>query len=48
MHYHDWLIHSAGGDFDCNSSGIPHRHAMSKLIAQKGKWKGLGGFLAFT
>ncbi|WP_223068839.1 methyltransferase domain-containing protein [Paenibacillus caui] len=36
QHYHDWLIHSSPEViFDCNSSGIPHKHAMSKLIAQK-------------
>lgn len=36
MLYHDWLIHSSPEVvFDCNSSGIPHKHAMSKLIAQK-------------
>ncbi|EFU43290.1 transcriptional regulator, XRE family protein [Paenibacillus vortex V453] len=36
MHYHDWLIHSCPEViFDCNSSGIPHRHAMTKMLAQK-------------
>ncbi|MNB81152.1 Tellurite methyltransferase [compost metagenome] len=35
-HYHDWLIKdSSEVVFDCNSSGIPHQHAMTKLIAQK-------------
>jgi len=35
-HYHDWLIRdSSEVVFDCNSSGIPHKHAMTKLIAQK-------------
>ncbi|GGO00579.1 methyltransferase domain-containing protein [Saccharibacillus kuerlensis] len=35
-HYHDWLLaDSSEIVFDCMSSGIPHRHAMSKLIAQK-------------
>lgn len=34
--YHDWLIHDCPEViFDCNSSGIPHKHAMSKIIAQK-------------
>ncbi|WNS40757.1 helix-turn-helix domain-containing protein [Paenibacillus sp. MMS20-IR301] len=34
--YHDWLIKDSSEDiFDCNSSGIPHKHAMTKLIAQK-------------
>lgn len=35
-HYHDWLIKdSSEVVFDCNSSGIPHKHAMTKIIAQK-------------
>ncbi|BFH61872.1 methyltransferase domain-containing protein [Paenibacillus azoreducens] len=35
-HYRDWYIRdSAEIVFDCNSSGIPHQHAMSKMIAQK-------------
>jgi tellurite methyltransferase len=35
-HYQDWLIHySSEVIFDCNSSGIPHKHAMNKMIAQK-------------
>jgi len=35
-HYHDWLIKdSSEVVFDCNSSGIPHKHAMTKMIAQK-------------
>jgi tellurite methyltransferase len=34
--YHDWLIRdSSEVVFDCNSSGIPHKHAMTKIIAQK-------------
>jgi tellurite methyltransferase len=34
--YHDWLIKdSSEVVFDCNSSGIPHNHAMAKMIAQK-------------
>ncbi|WEK54454.1 MAG: methyltransferase domain-containing protein [Candidatus Cohnella colombiensis] len=34
--YYDWLIKdSAEVVFDCNSSGIPHQHAMSTMIAQK-------------
>lgn len=36
MHYHDWLIQECTEViFDCNSSGIPHQHAMDKIIAQK-------------
>lgn len=35
-HYHDWLIKdSTEIVFDCNSSGIPHQHAMSTIMAQK-------------
>lgn len=35
-HYHDWLIReSSEVVFDCNSSGIPHKHAMAKMIAEK-------------
>ncbi|KRE33955.1 helix-turn-helix domain-containing protein [Paenibacillus sp. Soil522] len=34
--YNDWLIKdSSEVIFDCNSSGIPHKHAMTKMIAQK-------------
>ncbi|MDQ7092329.1 methyltransferase domain-containing protein [Desulfosporosinus sp. PR] len=35
-YYHDWLIQECSEViFDCNSSGIPHKHAMNKIIAQK-------------
>jgi len=35
-YYHDWLIkESSEVVFDCNSSGIPHQHAMTTMIAQK-------------
>ncbi|NMO95134.1 class I SAM-dependent methyltransferase [Paenibacillus lemnae] len=35
-HYRDWRIQdSAEIIFDCCSSGIPHRHAMTTLVAQK-------------
>lgn len=35
-HYRDWFIKdSSEVVFDCNSSGIPHQHAMSNIIAQK-------------
>jgi tellurite methyltransferase len=34
--YHDWLIEdSAEFIFDCNSSGIPHKHAMNMLCARR-------------
>ncbi|MNO22329.1 Tellurite methyltransferase [compost metagenome] len=35
-YYHDWFIQeSSEVVFDCNSSGIPHQHAMANVIAQK-------------
>lgn len=35
-HYSDWLLHEMSeAIFDCNSSGIPHRHCMDTVIAQK-------------
>lgn len=35
-YYHDWLFHTCREEiFDCNSGGIPHRHCMDTLIAQK-------------
>lgn len=35
-HYHDWLMKDSSEIvFDCNSSGIPHQHAMTNMIAQK-------------
>lgn len=34
--YHDWMISDSSEIvFDCNSSGIPHQHAMTKMIAKK-------------
>lgn len=34
--YHDWRFHTCKEDiFDCNSGGIPHKHCMDTLIAQK-------------
>lgn len=36
MYYHDWLFHkNEERIFDCNSSGIPHKHCMDVLIAEK-------------
>ena len=36
MYYHDWLFHkNEEWIFDCNSSGIPHKHCMDVLIAEK-------------
>ena len=35
-YYHDWLFHACREEiFDCNSGGIPHKHCMDTLIAQK-------------
>lgn len=37
-YYHDWLFHTCREEiFDCNSGGIPHKHCMDTLIAQKVK-----------
>jgi tellurite methyltransferase len=34
--YHDWLIQeSSESIFDCNSSGIPHKHATNMVVVQK-------------
>lgn len=34
-YFHDWYIeHCAEYVFDCNSSGIPHRHAANRLFAR--------------
>lgn len=34
--YHDWLMKDSSEIiFDCNSSGIPHKHAMTTMITQK-------------
>ena len=35
-YYHDWLFHQNDEIiFDCNSSGVPHKHCMDILIAEK-------------
>jgi tellurite methyltransferase len=35
-YYHDWLIEDCREYiFDCQSSGVPHQHAMNQLMAQK-------------
>lgn len=35
-YYTDWLLHEAGEMiFDCDSSGIPHRHCIDHMIAEK-------------
>ena len=35
-YYHDWLFHSIEERiFDCNSGGVPHKHCMDVMIAQK-------------
>jgi tellurite methyltransferase len=34
-YFHDWTIeHCSEYQFDCNSSGIPHRHAANRLLAR--------------
>ena len=39
-HYHDWLIESCTEEiFDCMSSGIPHQHAVNRVIARKNSEK---------
>ncbi len=36
MYYHDWLFHkNEERIFDCNSSGVSHKHCMDILIAEK-------------
>ena len=35
-YYHDWYFHNCTEYiFDCNSSGVPHKHCMDTLIAEK-------------
>lgn len=37
-YFHDWYIeHCTEYIFDCNSSGIPHRHAANRLFARNSK-----------
>lgn len=34
--YHDWLFHERSElIFDCNSGGLPHKHCMDVIVAQK-------------
>ncbi|MBI9011363.1 MAG: methyltransferase domain-containing protein [Clostridiales bacterium] len=34
--YHDWYLEECSEDvFDCNSSGIPHKHAVNRMYARK-------------
>jgi len=36
MYFHDWLIEQVSEYiFDCNSTGVPHRHAANTLLARK-------------
>ena len=36
MYYHDWLFRkNEERIFDCNSSGVPHKHCMDVIIAEK-------------
>jgi len=35
-YYHDWMFHRTEEFiFDCNSGGIPHKHCMNRMIAEK-------------
>jgi len=35
-YYHDWRIEWCAEEiFDCTSSGVPHQHAMSRIVARK-------------
>lgn len=35
-YYHDWLIEYCTEEiFDCASSGVPHKHAVNRMIARK-------------
>ena len=35
-YFHDWYIHKSEEIiFDCHSGGIPHKHCMSILVAEK-------------
>lgn len=35
-YYHDWLFHERSElIFDCNSGGVPHKHCMDVIVAQK-------------
>jgi tellurite methyltransferase len=37
-YFHDWFFaHCSENVFDCDSSGIPHRHADNRLLAIRGK-----------
>lgn len=36
LHYHNWLLHKTEERiFDCQSGGVPHKHCMDVLIAEK-------------
>lgn len=36
MYYYDWFFHiNEEWIFDCNSGGVPHKHCMDTLIAEK-------------
>ncbi|MCL2377847.1 MAG: helix-turn-helix domain-containing protein [Defluviitaleaceae bacterium] len=36
MYFHDWAVeHCSEYIFDCNSAGMPHRHAANRLFARK-------------
>ena len=36
MHYHDWKIEFCTEEiFDCTSGGVPHQHAVNRILARK-------------
>ena len=42
-YYHDWLFHkNEERIFNCNSGGMPHKHCMDVLIAEKTKYNTQG------
>ena len=43
MHYANWRIEYCTEEvFDCMSSGVPHQHAVNRLVARKEGGRGLG------
>lgn len=35
-YYHDWeILFTAEEVFDCNTSGVAHRHAINRIIARR-------------
>ena len=45
-YYHDWRIEFCAEEiFDCMSSGVPHQHAVNRMVARKERDQsaGIGG-----